>query len=124
MKHLFLDYPTSRLLKDKGFNEKCFAHFIYNGNGFRIKQDETFPNYQDIQAPTHQQVIDWFRENHNIEIGVVNWDNITTKWEYTLSSVVYSNESDLSYDSNYDKLFFETYYQALNEAIKHALKII
>lgn len=85
MKHLFVQYGLAIQLKEKHFNEPCFGFYnhdndleFFDSNLFdEQKTNSTLPDiidylvegddnpkYNFCTAPTHQQVVDWFREKH------------------------------------------------------------
>jgi hypothetical protein len=69
----FVPYEQALALKELGFNEECFAHFvkhydeikcILNSDDF----DEWWTNNSDnlnVKAPLYQQAFRFFRENYN-----------------------------------------------------------
>jgi len=67
MEKQFVTFDIAKKLKELGFNEKCFAW----NNGIMFIYHE----YKNEDLGTHactrplwQQVIDWFREEHNYNI--------------------------------------------------------
>lgn len=132
MDNLFVPYEIAMELKSKGFNEECFAYYIFANNKkdlyyiipYEMGSSNNDPCKGDCSAPTHQQVLNWFREEHNIDIKVSNVDNKLDKWMYNISNLILSEENNLDYDSSYDKLYYPSYYEALNKAIEEALKLI
>jgi hypothetical protein len=135
MKNLFVPYEIAKSLKEKGFVEPCFSYYMcYNLIKFPDKYKEPdlidfviddvinkidFYNHNQhemtVSAPLYQQVTDWFREKHEIEIyclkqieedeygGIVRWSGV----------------EDIS-----SKSCFPDYCQALEAAILEALKLI
>ena len=80
MKNQFTTYEISLKLKELGFDEKCFGKYSNVQDEFVIITWDTNPFGDQIKAPLWQQVIDWFREEHEIIIiysgmfisGVIN----------------------------------------------------
>lgn len=82
IKDLFVSYEIAKKLKDKGFNEPCFSYFgdgrleikdnrrasIYNYSSDIFDEEELKEPFLIVLAPLYQQVVDWFREEHNILI--------------------------------------------------------
>jgi hypothetical protein len=74
MKHLFVPYEIAVELKKLGFNEPCCAFYSALSSEKRrflwTKGDSITNSYavNTITAVLYQQVIDWFRENHEIII--------------------------------------------------------
>jgi hypothetical protein len=57
MKTEFVTYEQAITLKQLGFNERCLVGFSYEGDKLLA------------EAPLKQQVLRWFREQHNL----VSW---------------------------------------------------
>ena len=80
MKNQFVTYEIALKLKELGFDEPCLATYSYNTQlydkgKFRIEITPQPFYYPDVNplprfilAPLWQQVIDWFREKHKINI--------------------------------------------------------
>ena len=75
MKDLFVPYDIALLAKEKGFKEECFRIYAnyYTDNTIALIEDpdkgELYPSYNwvnKIAAPLYQQLVDWFREKHNL----------------------------------------------------------
>jgi hypothetical protein len=79
MKKEFIPYEQALALKELGFNEECFAHFvkhydeikcILNSDDF----DEWWTNNSDnlnVKAPLYQQAFRFFREKYNLVIQYI-----------------------------------------------------
>lgn len=130
---LFVSYEIALALKEKRYNEMCFGMYMreilkercYCQNSeFQEEHQKVF-----IAAPLYQQVVDWFREKHNLEISTARIAVNTPKYSYVL---VRTNEIDYNlYTSIPDcPLILHTpneypdYYTTLREGIKEALKLI
>jgi len=76
----------AKLLKDKGFNEGCRAHYD-SASSFSYEKYEVETSgcemHNAILAPTFQMVIKWLRSQYSIII-VVDYD-----YEYTNTSYCY-----------------------------------
>lgn len=71
IKEAFCSFEVSKLLKEKGFNEPCIA--TYNSTTKNFNVEELYLDWSTqwepyISAPTHQMVMAWLREVHNIDI--------------------------------------------------------
>ena len=78
----YVSYEVAKLLKEKGFNEKCRGcyHYIFDNNDNPIVMLEKWlaqPHNNDFEdetficsAPTHQMAMKWLREVHNIHIVI------------------------------------------------------
>jgi hypothetical protein len=138
MEKLFVSYELAVMAKEKGFDEPVLA--CYDGrkegnplvqlgkslDGFNYNQW----NNRATSAPTHQQLIDFFRDEHNIYVNSDLLPNIKkykgsfvpisitpkdfkTLKEYLQTREIYSTKE------NYDD-----YYEALNKALLEAFKLI
>lgn len=67
MKHLFINYELALTAKEKGFNTSCFAFKEVTNETYHIIS-KTHTDYMKYGFITYQQLIDWFREKHNITI--------------------------------------------------------
>ena len=70
----YVSFETAKLLKEKGFNEPCFAYYyIYNDlEGKCLKLWRKFPrrpaNTDYLNVPTLQMAMKWLREVHKLHI--------------------------------------------------------
>ena len=86
MKEAYCSYEIAKLLKEKGFDEPCFAYYEDDGT-FRQSwsnyaiQNKTNPCFFGNAAPTIQMACAWLREVHNLFI-LVGW-NPTHKEYFT-----------------------------------------
>ena len=69
MIHLFVPYELAVKLKEKGFSDRCLAYFSDGLINYTLAF-QTDVTDKIILAPLYQQVIDWFRETHNLVINV------------------------------------------------------
>lgn len=130
MKHLFVPYPLALLAKEKGFKELCFGHYYTKDKSFNLYEfSEDFKdgwtpnlivnkdkhNYY-FSAPLYQQLVDWFREKHNILIHqVLGFSN--NHWCFKIQSV--KNDP-----RNIDTIQESGYYACFNAALTEAFKLI
>lgn len=148
MKHLFVPYELAKELKELGFDEPCFGY--YDGTGefyFTDRRLMHFPKQTEygefreddeevFLAPTHQQVVDWFREKHKIEVCASSY--YYPKHYGIVSQIGYSHKSNTEYPESdygeglgkrqkhekvivYSERNFDDYYSALNAAIDEAI---
>lgn len=61
----FCSFEVAKLLKEKGFNEKCSRWYIANEPQEGIVEKGFGENQFYINAPTHQMAMKWLREVHN-----------------------------------------------------------
>ncbi len=127
----YVSFETAKLLKEKGFNEKCRAFYVlwFDEEVEGPKEDEAEnwniePKY--FSAPTLQMTMKWLRDVHHITIAVIplsftlkgsenficnNWVfNLWEKGNPTVSEF-YGNQTAYS-----------TYEEAAEAAIKYCLE--
>lgn len=115
----FVSLETAELLKEKGFNEECFA--LYNPDGVLIQSGIRLNNTQvgrvkgSYSAPTLQMAMKWLREVHNIDI--FPWK--IGKGIYSCAIFNSDTEQDLSSDKDFPS---EKYEDACEAAIKYCLE--
>ncbi len=126
MKNLFVPYELALLAKEKGFNDPCFGYY-YKDNievkHFEWIESEKYGDWEPnflinnkekdffLSAPIYQQLVDWFREKHDIEIIVLSDDLVNRKF-FEFSIYKLWSQDQLKHDSS-----FLTYYEALNKAL-------
>lgn len=123
MEKLFIPYPLAILAKEKGFIESCFAFYQNNELTFYDPTDYKARNWSnagwledyewDCAAPLYQQIVDWFREVHEINVYVLPWDKgwIPYTYKNQMSHIV-----PMRLDRNY--------YEALDASIEEAFNLI
>ena len=140
---MFIQYELALKLKEKGFDDPCFALYYANTKDFKVQlevRDNKDLNSYFIHAkaerlcvaPTHQQVIDWFREKHNIIIQInadcsqlsgqygFNW----WIWNRTNSDEKWSEQTSTPQNCPVGEWSHDDYYKCLNEAISEAVNLI
>ncbi len=129
MNHLFVSYEIAMQLKEQGFNDPCFAVYYANSKQFPIELEVRTNNDLNSKfikakadrlcvAPLYQQVIDWFREKHNIQIEIL-WRGDMSTFCYKLGKFSYGSHWFSEKDYKFNK-----YYEAFDNAINEALKTI
>jgi hypothetical protein len=144
MKKQFVSYVNALKLKQLGFTEKCFGLYkidnyggtIENpvlisvgghwGSGINISTIDS-KNYSisesEAPAPFFQQVLDWFREKHNLHILIET--DMTCEPKYCYEIYKYSDFGNWKLVSKRPEMFlYLNYHDNLNEAIKEAIKLI
>ena len=112
----YVCFETAKLLKEKGFDEKCRALYTFwvdEVEGPKEDNAETWnvePKY--FSAPTLQMAMKWLREVHNVFIRILQSHIDSCQFE------VYWNHGDY-YRPN---TFNNSYEQAAEEAIKYCLE--
>ena len=137
MKDLFIPYDLALIAKQKGFDTPCLAkwliyvkgdtvpHFNYNSDGDGMWFNHNGKDVSDLNgnngkeflwsAPMYQQVVDWFRIQHNIHIQD-NWNHLLN--DYFISIKTMNGELLLKENR------FKTYEECRIKAIEEALKLI
>jgi len=120
----FVPYELALKLKEKGFEDECFKKYIAGCLWSNPSVPETYKfihsNSSDCLAPLYQQVVDWFREKHNIHIHI-SLNQFGYGWMFALISTThYKSVKDLVGGVK----FKWTYYETLNKAIEESLKLI
>ncbi len=145
MGKLFVPYELAVKLKEKGFDEYCFAYYDKNKillSGGSIAHSQRLTNLKNSNiknggkefidcptAPTYDQVIDWFIEKHKIQLKAVAMDfEGKVKWYYECQDI------KLYKTMHIDQRVFRfkvmspnisnTYHIALRKAISEAVKTI
>ena len=145
MKEQFVPYEIALKLKEKGFNETCLAYYnkLPNHKEFQLfglntpgqseYTNRSLWNKKDYAcaAPLWQQVIDWFREKHQIEIvlsGITVYDirQYHICLYYNVDGIM-TDHAMLLFDEEtreYTGYQTFTYPEARQTAIEHALTLI
>jgi len=124
----YVSFETAKLLKEKGFNEKCRTYYkvfpesriaaIYHSSENRgVSEDD--PN--EILCPTLQMAMKWLREVHNLFIFPFPQINTNKFWTeiYQLSD---NQEWENIYCESIDLQDYSTYEEACEAAIKYCLE--
>ena len=154
IKHLFVSYDIAKQLKEKGFDEPCLAWHLWDGTElnkefkdkvsqplYSPKTNTEFQEAKHIGAPLYQQVIDWFREQKQIEINVFSVKPFVYGYSFEfmdawskedksvalhiLDQVLHSEKKESVGKSvaEWEELRY-SYYEALDKAMEEALKLI
>ena len=119
----YVSFETSKLLKEKGFNEKCRAFYTvwFDEEVEGPKEDEAEnwniePRY--FSAPTLQMAMKWLREVHNksIEIRSQGLKVTGAGWIVEIYNLVNQDEEF------HHPYTFPTYEEACEAAIKYCLE--
>ena len=78
IKERYCSFEVAKLLKEKGFDETCYACYeyfsssvtMYSGWPFEYKGEVVNNSKDRIKCPTHQMAMDWLREIHKLLISV------------------------------------------------------
>ena len=113
----FCSYEIALKLKELGFNELCFG-FYYNENNFEIAIPDVVKvmcdKFNYIKAPLWQQVIEWFRNLHNIYI----WISYSKGYDNPYSSYIITLNKINRITTGYCKLYEESRKRVILKAIE------
>ena len=130
-----MSYEIAKSLKELGFNEPCFS--LYEDNhlcqfeDFSITNEDTWITNKtlynsvnvkkDCSAPTYQQVVDWLREEKDIQINIV-WNKFypNNPYQYEVRPT-WREQPVRPYGTGGME---STYYKSLERAIEEALRMI
>jgi hypothetical protein len=140
----YVSFETAKLLKEKGFDERCFAFYYIMPHKTAITYNTDFPTNSDLELiykykefgslPTLQMAMKWLREVHKCYITFTwefkEYDNnykpiykdIT--WSFNIAIPKYNSarKGDGSYfDLDSDKEY-DSYEQACEVALKYCLE--
>lgn len=144
LQKMFVPIEIAKELRVLGFNEPCFAVYTIETQStdgsstfYRFltidqlcKENNEFLVTDDIQnsysgdavtAPLYQQVVDWFRLNHNLYLNIDHVNNPEPEmWGYDVCRMRGGGIIDM-----WDKTkSVKDYYENFNNAIKSAIQII
>jgi hypothetical protein len=129
LNELIIPYETGipKLAKEKGFTDECLAFYSGNPHDVNYKWELNFcrnswhthkNNTTAIIAPTYEQLKNWLREQHNINIMYGVCGSPTKILGYKWWVQVGMNEDC------FQTKMIKDYYEGMTEAIKEALKLI
>ena len=128
MKEQFVTYEIALKLKELGFGEECLAR--YEEYELVISQSNLIGKRKFIQAPLWQQVIDWFRNEKNLEINITQWgvkvyikDILQPPYYIFDIETAKQYNDDWIYQSVNDDLEYKTYEEAREASILKAIEI-
>lgn len=130
----YCSFEVAKLLKEKGFNEECFA--LYNPDDMLIQSGIRLNNIQvgrvkgSYSAPTLQMTMKWLREVYNLHImvnciGKVNYDPIVQRFDgkdFEIEGVEVGTTRCINGKWENVRRGFKTYEEACEAAIKYCLK--
>ena len=130
MEKLFVSIELAIMAKEKEFNEEVFGFYWRDTYDLVYDNAIGYHSGMHLSAPTHQQLIDWFREKHGIYVNADLLPNVT-KYKGTfvpLSFIPKKYKNFESYAKDREKYStvdsYDDYYEALNKALEEAFKLI
>ena len=121
IKEAYCSYEVSKLLKEKGFDEKTTHWYNIKGNlinDYPVSYENFFNPEKVWLAPTHQMACAWLREKHHIHANPIKQGNYDDCSDY-YTWIVASNGTIHKNQSVADKLSYD---DAVEEALKYTLE--
>ena len=124
----YVSFESAKLLKEKGFNEKCKRMFrvsknsspkFYDSSEWITNEDlcDLYQNCEFATIPTLQMAMKWLREIHGFDIDIsIEYTNKKVYYYFILKTVI----RDI--DCLHSETNFESYEQACEDAIKYCLE--
>lgn len=130
MKKHFATYEISLKLRVIGFDEPCFGYYddkkkfefiIDSGNDPVLKNQLTGSS---IVAPLWQQVIDWLREKHKMEINIDNYYRNTVGYKPEYQIFINGKQQSFEYSSSSSVELHSKYEDAREAGVLKAIQLI
>ena len=125
----YVSFVTAKLLKEKGFDEKCFYCFDDVIGESRLSRLMICNNSELVEhyysAPTLQMAMKWLREekHYYIQVMLDSWALGGHSGYYIVIQATDSDFEEISpVVNNNDNVFFETPEEACEAAIKYCLE--
>lgn len=122
IKEAYCSFEVAKLLKEKGFDEKCYAFYEYDSKEFYREERITCCNSRsdDYAAPTHQMAMAWLREEKNIFIVIEphTYDYVNEKNKSYVCSL-WVGDNYYEYIESRD---YPSYEDAVEAALKYSLE--
>ena len=121
IKEAYCSFEVSKLLKEKGFNERSYCYYYLNGEIRQAIADAPWNNGVMepilICAPTHQMAMAWLREVHDIET-CVEYSIPDDAYNYTIIVKDVTNGFTIIHSEG----TYEVYEKATDELLKYCLE--
>lgn len=122
----YVSFEIAKLLKEKGFDEKCIATYNLTTGTFEIEeiyQDWTNRWKAYVSAPTLQMALKWLREekHYYIQVMLDSWACGGHMGYYVVIQKTDSNFEMMLQDA-LDEVFYKTPEEACETAIKYVLE--
>jgi hypothetical protein len=126
IKEAYCSFEVSKLLKEKGFNERSSASYDSKG---QLQEGYGYWNKTPIwyAAPTHQMAMAWLRE-HGLHINAsISYDysvdadgNEVDRWTFWFFEILSSFSGNLIYTEEVNQ--YDSYEEAVEAALKYCLE--
>lgn len=114
MEKYFVDYNQALALNELGFNEPCLASWNFYTNEFNYNSyPSNFSSDDVIQLPLKSQVLEWFRQKHEVQSLIQ---------EYMLNTYMYTIDDGIN--SDISVVGFETFEEAESACIDKLIEIV
>jgi hypothetical protein len=128
MKDLFVPYEIAKQLKEKGFDKPCLGLYYNTDENPKInmvhqtkQQLGLIDSYslgvcdkRQILTPMYQQVIDWFREKHEILIWIGYYPPDNAFRALLCEKYKTSMDTKIKFDIDYNTALNKIFQEALN----------
>lgn len=121
---LFCPYEQALILKELGFDEKCFGFYDLSYKcRFAFTYDQNFYEQQKCSAPTFSQAFRFFREQLLLDSCIIPYWFIDG--EYKVKKYTYSIEPSNRFDEYFDcdSDEYDTYEDVEIECLKKLIEI-
>lgn len=128
IKEDYCSFEVAKLLKEKGFDETCYACYeyfsssvtMYSGWPFEYKGEVVNNSKDRIKCPTLQMAMKWLREVHNIHIVIHPYTEMEGhNWSFIFDTFAYGCWQELGI---YITDSWNTYEDAVEAACIYVLK--
>lgn len=116
MKEQFLEYEDALALRELGFDEPCFGHWVDGTLDLITRNINDYPPMyvEVVKAPLYQQAFKWFREKYQLHSTITSVSQESWQWHIT--------KPGESLGKLYDEDFY-TYEEAQQACIKQLIKL-
>ncbi len=127
MKEQFLEYEDALALRELGFNELCFGHWVDGTLDLITRNINDYPPMyvEVVKAPLYQQAFKWLREKYVLFGFIESANGYEDKSLFAF--YICDDEQNIIDDSHsYSKdssLHFRTYEEAEQACIKQLIKL-
>lgn len=124
----YVSFETAKLLKENGFDERCFSFYWPDGsldaNSHDKKTNLRNSTSSNPVAPTLQMAMKWLRKNYNIEIDTPsnykNTDHNSIEYSAIVTKYIFGGEAKTYPILNPSR--YDSYELAEEAAIKYCLE--
>jgi len=119
MKEQFLEYEDALALRELGFNELCFGHWVDGTLDLITRNINDYPPMyvEVVKAPLYQQAFRWFREKYQLDSFCRTLDSSSNS--YWKISKLYDDGNIKGYSG-----FHKSYEEAELECVRQLIKIV